>query len=152
MFSLFNICNWQPMFTLLAPQLQFGLQGTRVTRNKIEPQEVTIHSDWQKSTAPVDMSHWSTARFVSLYIALFLGRSCVCSDTLYSFDAWTKLPLLPLSLKFFCTTFQTKSRMQQCNHSRGFVKLRSIDYMLINMQWRADGAQKLLTVVPCLSA
>lgn len=35
--------------------------------------------------------------------------------------------------------------MQQCNPSRGFVKLRSINYMLINMQWRADGAQKLLT-------
>lgn len=30
--------------------------------------------------------------------------------------------------------------MQHCNHSCGFVKLRSINYVLINMQWRADGA------------
>lgn len=37
---------------------------------KIGPQEVTILSDWLKSTAAVDLVHWSRASFVSLYVAL----------------------------------------------------------------------------------
>lgn len=42
----------------------------QVTRNKIEPQEVTLHNDWQKSTAAVDFIHWSPVSFVSLYVPL----------------------------------------------------------------------------------